>query len=82
MSNLLVNRDQKSRPHYQPGRIRKALGAALFVALASSIVLTGLQAKTVAAEINRVSAEDHLVSPDIAEYMHKQGHAWFLTKWI
>lgn len=74
MSNYLINICQKSRPHYQPGRIRKAIGAALVIALASATILTTLQVKNAAAEINSASVEDHLVSPDMNEYMHKQGH--------
>lgn len=74
MSNILLNVDQKSRPHYQPGRIRKAIGAALFIALASAAVMSGLQVKSAAAEINASSQADYLVLDEMAEYLSKQGH--------
>ena len=74
MSNILLNVDQKSRPQWKQGRIRKAICGALFIALASAAILSGLQVKSAAAEINNASVDDHLVSPDMNEYMHKQGH--------
>ncbi|MFZ2172361.1 MAG: hypothetical protein WAW61_22335 [Methylococcaceae bacterium] len=71
---ILLNKDQKSRPQWKQGRIRKAIGGALFIALASAAILSGWQVKSAAAEINRVSQVDYLISPDMAEYMIKYGH--------
>ncbi len=74
MSNILLNVDQKSRPQWKQGRIRKAIGAALVIALASATILSGLQVKSAAAEINNLSQHDYLVSDEMEEYLSKQGH--------
>lgn len=73
MSNYLVGIDQKSRPKWKQGRIRKAIGGVLFLALASVTIITGLQVKTVSAEINKSSVEDHLISPDMEQFIGKYG---------
>jgi hypothetical protein len=70
MSNTFINIDQKSRPQWKQGRIRKAIGGVILVSL---FFATGLQAKDAVAHDLNVSKIDYLLSPDMVEFIHVYG---------